>query len=215
MNKHLILGILLCCTTAGLAQPVVEKTPNPRTAFLKSLAIPGWGHHYVDKSDWRRGKYHTGADAVLILSFFGLSIHSNNLQQNWFGYARTEAGIDIENRSRTIQLAVGDFNNLAAYNDFQARSRNWDQFINDIPENRWNWENEAARQEYNDLRGRFENIDQQLPALVGFMVVNRLISAVSAYNRARNMNKGSNRAVFSFLPCNQGEGAVGHFIFRF
>lgn len=129
-----------------------------------------------------------GADAVLILSFFGFNIHSNNLQENWYSYARDEAGIDIENRSREIQLAVGDFNNLQDYNDYQLRTRNWDQLLEDRPENRWNWQSDAYRNEYNDIRNRFENIDQQLPALIGLMVVNRVVSAISAYNRAGNVN---------------------------
>ncbi len=196
--RILIFILFLFSGQTLLAQPNSDSGPSARVAFFKSLAVPGWGHYYVDKSDWTRGKYHLGADVMLIFSFFGLNIHSNNLQQNWYGYARSEAGINIENRNRIIQLAVGDFNNLAAYNDYQLRTRNWDQLLEDRPENRWNWSTDDARSEYNDIRNRFENIDQQLPALIGLMVVNRVASAISAYNRAGNISEGDSGTALYF-----------------
>lgn len=210
MNKYFLILILFSVVTAVNAQPAGSESPNPRGAFLRSLAVPGWGHHYVDQTNWTRGKYHVGADVILILSFLGLNIHSNNLQQTWFGYSRTEAGIDIENRSRTIRLAVGGFNSLTAYNDFQARTRNWDQFIGDTPENRWNWQSDEDRNKYNDLRNRFENIDQQLPALVGLMIVNRVVSAISAYNRARKTSTKSSDTSFYFSPSHQSSAIVAN-----
>lgn len=216
--RHVLLTLLLfyIICQAVSAQNLEQElnTPNPRTAFLKSLAVPGWGHYYVDKNDWNRGKYHLGADVLIALSFFGLNIHSNNLQQNWYSYTRDEAGIDIENRSRRIQLAVGDFNNLSAYNDYQLRTRNWDQLLEDRPENKWNWQNDEERNRYNDIRNRFENIDQQLPALIGLMVVNRVISAISAYNRAVKHNRNSDTALY-FSRFSTGSGIMANLNVRF
>ncbi len=209
--------LFLLQVSAVYAQPQGERSPDPKIAFLKSLAVPGWGHYYVDKSDWIRGKYQLGAEAVLIISYLGLDIHSGNLQQNWYGYARLEGGIDVEGRGRSLQLAVGDFNSLAEYNDFQLRSRNFDRLIEDTPENRWNWSGDAARADYNDIRSRFERIDQQLPALIGLMVVNRLVSAVSAYNRARDRYRSSSfETSFSFSPVySTGRGISANLHIRF
>lgn len=219
MSKYFLFAIfILCITPVACAQSPdsVPQSPNPRTAFLKSLAVPGWGHHYVNSESWNRGKYHLGTDAVLLLSFFGFNIHSSNIRGSWYTYARNEAGIDIEGRGRTLQLAVGDFNSLQAYNDYQARVRNWDQFINDVPENRWNWQNDASREEYNSLRSRYENIDQQLPALIGLMVVNRLVSAISAYNRARKFSTSEQSATaWYFSHYRYGNGLVANFKVRF
>lgn len=192
------------------AQDVNPDKPSPRTAFLKSLAMPGWGHYYVDNNNWNRGKYHLGTEIALMLSFVGLGIHSNNLENNWYSYANSEAGIALKNRSRTLRLAVGDFNSLEEYNDFQLRNRNWDRLLDDSPENRWNWPSDEARNEYKDLRNRFENIDQQLPALVGLMVVNRVISAVSAYNRATKVESELSRATLYFSKYHQGSGLIAN-----
>lgn len=193
----LLAGFVSGAFSQDLSKPVTE-SPDPKVAFLKSLAVPGWGHHYVDPADWTRGQYHLAGEAALILSYFGFRIYSSRLEQNWFTYARLEAGVDIEGRERAFQLAVGDFNSLQAYNEFQERSRNWDRLITDTSQNRWNWQADRNREQYADLRERFERIDQQLPALVSLMVVNRVISAVSAYNRARKAGVSAGSTAFHF-----------------
>jgi len=216
IKKLLIISLcMLFCLPAVQAQNANPGKPSPRTAFLKSMAVPGWGHYYVDRINWNRGKYHLGTDIALLLSFIGLGIHSNNLENNWYSYANSEAGIALKNRSRTLQLAVGDFNSLDEYNDFQLRNRNWDRLLEDNPENRWTWQSDEARNEYNDLRNRFENIDQQLPALVGLMVVNRVISAVSAYNRATKLESEASRATLYFSKCPQGRSIIANLKVRF
>ncbi|MDX1619275.1 MAG: hypothetical protein R3224_10860 [Balneolaceae bacterium] len=196
------------------ASETETEMPDPKVAFLRSLAVPGWGHYYVNPGDWTRGQYHLAGEAALVLSYFGFRLHSNNLEQNWFTYARMEAGVDIKGRDRSFQLAVGDFNKLEAYNELQERARNWDRFIADTPENRWHWRSDRDREWYADLRERFERIDQQLPALLSLMVVNRVVSAVSAYNRAKKATDPATSAAVHFST--YGEyGVVANLRFSF
>jgi hypothetical protein len=214
VNRILLIILISLFSNQVFAQEVSEG-PSPRGAFFRSLAVPGWGHHYVDKSNWQRGRYHLAADAALILSYVGFSIHSNNLRQNWHAYGRQQAGVPIEGRSRQFQLAVGDYNSLAAYNDYQSRSRNWDQLFEDVPDNRWQWTGSAERQKYRDLRSRFERIDQQLPALLGLMVVNRVISGISAYNRAKKKQHPNVSSSLFLSPYNYTDGLVANVRIKF
>jgi hypothetical protein len=215
MRLSIPVVILVIAFSASNADRSLAQQPDPKIAFLKSLAVPGWGHHHIDNKNWQRGQYHLAADAVLILSFVGFSIHSNNVQQNWYAYGRQHAGVTIEGRSRQFQLAVEDFNSLEAYNDYQARSRNWDQLFEDLPENRWRWSDSAKRQEYRNLRSRFERIDQQLPALLGLMVVNRVISGISAYNRARKKQHTTVHSSLFLSPYNYTDGLVANLRIKF
>jgi len=216
-----ILSLLICLlglTTGAISQPVkktVDRLPDPKIAFLKSMVLPGWGHYYVNHSHWNRGKYHMGADAILILSYLGLSIHSSALRQNWYSYGNVGAGVSIRDRSRRFQIAVGNFDNLQSYNDYQARSRNWNQQFDDTPENRWHWDNKAARSKYNDLRSRFEQIDNQLPALLVLMAVNRLISGISAYNRAQKRKASLVTSSLYLTPYEGTQGLVANLKFQF
>ena len=199
----------MVAASVGCAQSDIKRS-DPKVAFLKSLAVPGWGHYYVNKSNWSRGQYHLAADAALVLSYLGFSVHSNNLQQNWYAYGRTEAGVSIKDRSRRFQLAVGDFDNLQAYNDYQLRNRQWDRLFANTAENRWNWQNEAERARYDDLRSRFEKIDQQLPALLVLMAVNRLISGISAYNRAQKQAENAVQSTVYLSPYQVAGGFVAN-----
>lgn len=215
MRLYIPVFLLMMAFWATNADRLLAQQPDPKTAFLKSLAVPGWGHHYLDHKNWQRGQYHLAADAVLVLSYVGFSIHSNNLQQNWYAYGRQYAGVPIEGRSRQFQLAVEDFNSLESYNDYQARSRNWDQLFEDVPENRWQWSSSAQRQEYRDLRSRFERIDQQLPALLGLMIVNRVISGISAYNRAKKKQYSTVSSSLFLSPFNNTDGLVANLRIKF
>lgn len=217
--QYYIFPLLVWLLTVNALSQPAKKTetdlPDPKVAFLRSLVVPGWGHHYVNPFDWSRGKYHLGAEIMLIISYFGLRVHSNNLEYNWHTYARTETGIDIENRNRSFQLAMGDFDNLQAYNEFQERSRNWDRFFKEIPANRWNWQSDQARNRYNNLRERFETIDQQLPALLSLMVVNRLISGISAYNRAKKRVESTLTSAFHLSTYRGTNGIMAHLQIEF
>jgi len=200
---------MLVAASVGYAQPDIEQS-DPKVAFLKSLAVPGWGHYYVNKSNWSRGQYHLAAEAVLVLSYLGFSVHSNNLQENWHAYGRSEAGVSIKDRSRGFQLAVGDFDNLQAYNDYQLRNRQWDRLFANTAENRWNWENEAERSRYDELRSQFEQIDRQLPALLALMAVNRVISGISAYNRAQKQDENAVQSTVYLSPYHVAGGFVAN-----
>ena len=50
--------VLLCSfSMASEAQNFDVSEKSPRDAFLRSLVLPGWGHHYIDKTDWKRGQF--------------------------------------------------------------------------------------------------------------------------------------------------------------
>lgn len=161
----------------------------PGKALWKSLIMPGWGHHYVDQENWNRGKIHLTSDVILIISYFGFDARASNLQSQSITLANLRAGIDLDGRSRSLRLAIGDFQNLQEYNEYQLRTRNWNRLIDDIPENRWHWQSDSDRQEYRDIRETSDRTRQQLPAIISLLVVNRVISGISAFTRAKNQTE--------------------------
>lgn len=176
-----------------------QKPPSPKGAFFRSLVLPGWGHHYIDKTNWKRGQLHMAADVVMILTYAGIRVQNGHLQNNLETFVRSNADIDLASRNRELFLAVGDFDNLQEYNDYQMRTRNWDNLLEDIPNNRWNWTSNEARFDYNDMRKRIDNNENQLPALLTLMVVNRVVSGISAFAQARNYAKNIPEAGFSYV----------------
>lgn len=212
VQKSFLAGVLALLLSTPL---IAQHQPDPRGSFLRSLAIPGWGHYYNDSDNWSRGKFHLGADVVMIGTYFGLSARASNLEGQYETFAKLNAGVNISGKSRRFELALGQYNSLEEYNDFQLRSRNWDQLLPDTQENSWQWESDDARNRYSDLRETSDRARNQLPAIAGLMVVNRVLSAISSYRRARDMSTGPN---LTLLPAYSGErqsGVIANLSFRF
>lgn len=213
VQKSILAGVI----ALFLATPLLAQTqPDPRGSFLRSLIIPGWGHYYNDSDSWTRGKIHLGTDAVLIGTYFGLNARASNLEGQYETFAQLNAGVSISGRNRRFELALARFSSLEEYNDFQLRSRNWDQLLPDRQENRWQWESDEARNRYSELRETSDRARNQLPVIAGLMVVNRVLSAISAYRRARNMSAGPTN--LTLLPAFTGEkqsGVIANLSFRF
>jgi hypothetical protein len=173
--------------------------PSPRGAFLRSLVMPGWGHYYADNENWNRGKYHLAGEVILALSYFGLDARANYLENDFRTIAVSKAGADLTGKSRNFQIAIGNYDDLASYNDAQLRNRNWDNLFPQTPEYEWNWENSALRDQYKDTRERVDKNRSQLPTLLALMVVNRLGSGISAFVQARDRLENIPEARFSYL----------------
>lgn len=188
--------------------------PDPRGAFIRSLAVPGWGHYYADRHNWNRGKLHLGAEVALIATYTGLLVRSSNLEERYYTLAVLRADVNLDSRSRSFQLAVGDYDNLAAYNDYQLRTRNWNRILDHNSENQWHWQHPDDRNRYNQLRSNRDRLRSQLPGLMGLMAVNRVVSAISAYNHARN-NTMPEISVHPVLDENGTTGAAINLLIRF
>jgi len=209
-------GLLLILVTLMVWAPLkAQADPDPRGSFLRSLVVPGWGHYYNDSDNWNRGKAHLGADLVLIGSYFGLTVRSNNLQDQFGTFAQLRSGVSIDDRSRAFRLAIGQYNSLKEYNDFQLRSRNWDRVLPDIPENRWQWKTDEDRRKYRELRESSDSARNQLPAIAGLLVVNRVVSAVSSYRRARDLSAGPELSFSPVMMDHSEGGFVANLSFRF
>ncbi|MGF1669775.1 MAG: hypothetical protein ACFCU6_04945 [Balneolaceae bacterium] len=185
-NKYRFIILLVFGLILTIQPILVHAQPDPRGALLRSVVVPGWGHHYVDKTDWTRGQVHLAADVVLLAAFFGLNIRSNNLQDQAMTLAQLRAGVNAAEKDRAFRLAIGRFNSLEEHNDFQLRSRNFDQLIEDTPSNRWRWASSDDRNRYSSLRDSADRIDSQLPAFITLLVANRVVAGVSAFVRAKN-----------------------------
>ena len=216
ISLSLLLLVFLSLPFSAFAQqqPQEEK-PSPRGAFLRSLVVPGWGHYYAEKNNWNRGKYHLAAEAVLLLTYAGLNIHSETLQNDYFTLAQSKAGTSLDGKSRQYRIAVGNYDNLRDYNDAQLQTRNWTQVYPETAEFNWNWENREFRNQYQNTRERVDRYKSQLPSLVALMVVNRLVSGVSAFIHARNRTENLPQANFSYINEFGEPGFTARVVFEF
>lgn len=185
-----ILCLFILPVQAQQVEPLYEtrlqrNTVSPAGAMLRSFVMPGWGQLSLGSEFAGRGVIHLGIEATLLTSYTWLYFNSRALENNMYTHVNRYAGIDISGRSRSFQLAVAAHNSLAAYNEFQERSRQWNEILDDTELNRWEWQSEKNRIDFQELRNRRDRNRQQLPAIVTLMVVNRVISGVHAFMSAR------------------------------
>ncbi|WP_142452601.1 hypothetical protein [Gracilimonas mengyeensis] len=207
--------MLLAGPQLAQAQQQKDDRPSPRGAFLRSLVLPGWGHYYADNDNWNRGKFHMAGEAVLILSYIGLDARANNLESNYRTMAQSKAGANLSGKSRQYEIAIGNYDNLAEYNDAQLRLSNWTQLYPDNAEFQWSWESRDFRDQYQDTREQVDRNRSQLPTLAALMVTNRLISAISAFIKARDIMDNPPEASFSYLNEFGQPGVTAHLRFDF
>lgn len=202
----LFLPILLVLTAISAETAAAQSDPDPRGAFFRSLALPGWGLHYAGEENRNRALMHAGTELALVLSVYGLHQRSGTLEQRYQTLASLRAGTELSGRDRTFLIAVGDFDSLSDYNTHQLRSRNWDRIFDDTPENRWEWSSRGDRERFRELRSGRDTIRNNIPALFGMMVVNRVVSAISAYNRSGRVSDTT--VVFVPVPGSDGPSGV-------
>ncbi|MEX0722665.1 MAG: hypothetical protein WD053_02240 [Gracilimonas sp.] len=195
----MIFFSVLLLETAEAQVQSEEDLPSPRGAFLRSLVMPGWGHHYADSENWNRGKYHLAGEVVLLLTYFGLDARSDYLENDFRTLALSRSGADLSDKSRSFQIAVGNYDDLASYNNAQLRNRNWNNLFPETAEYQWNWENSDFRNQYRNTRERVDKNRSQLPTLLALMVVNRLGSGISAFVQARDRWENAPEARFSYI----------------
>lgn len=190
---------------------------SPIGALLRSVVLPGWGHYYVTKSHQTRGLLHLGSDLALIGAYFGISVHANKLEQNLQTFAGHHAGINLKNKNRDYLLSVAEFNSIQAYNDYQERSRNWDKIYEVNSSNYWSWDNEQNRLSFLKMDTKVQDNHQQLPAVISLMVVNRIISGISAFTLARNQSVTTNSISLSLPPTTSSNefGIVANYTIQF
>lgn len=156
-----------------------------REAIFKSIILPGWGHQAVNPNDWRRGQVHMAADVVMSVGLVRSFLQEQRFMNDYETLARLKAGVTLSGKPRSFALALADYNSLQEYNAQMLRSRQWNRLIEETPENQWMWLTEQDRDAYGELRSDADRAGRQIPALISLMVTNRIISAFSAYNRAR------------------------------
>tara|TARA_R100001143_G_C3361367_1_gene137144 strand:- start:86251 stop:86874 length:624 start_codon:yes stop_codon:yes gene_type:complete len=192
-----------------------QELNDPKGAFLRSMIVPGWGHYYNDHDEWNRGKLHLVSEIAIIAAYIGFQHQSATLKNDYSTLANLRSGVNIQGRNRSFQIALSNFPSLEDYNDFQLRSRNWNRLLEVNNDNNWQWQSEQDRLKYGDLRSKRDRIKNQLPAFFGLMVVNRVISAISAYNRATPPLDRVNMSLLPFTTDNGVNGVITNISFRF
>jgi hypothetical protein len=182
----LVVGIsLVGCLTPEIANgqdDLVLKPKSGAKAFGLSLLVPGLGHRYVNDGRWGgAGSIFVAADITLWLGLATTIAQENHFVDGYSTQVVRKAGNTLEGKNRSFELALASYDSSDEYLDALLRSRQWDRLDGaQDPDNQWNWETSQDRSTYVELRNDADSADRRTKALMGALIVNRLISGITA-----------------------------------
>lgn len=156
-------------------------------AIVYSLILPGLGDAYA--GNFQTGRYFLGADVGLWITYGGFRVYGNWLKQDARSFAVQRAGANFDEKEDKFEVDLGNFNSVADYNDAKLRNRQFDMLYDPKSSFSWQWNSETDRVHYKDLRIRGDEVLRNSQFVLGALVLNRVIAAisaarsVSAYNR--------------------------------
>ncbi|MCX6135637.1 MAG: hypothetical protein NTU47_17660 [Ignavibacteriales bacterium] len=153
-----------------------------------SLLLPGLGDLYAD--NFRRGLYYFGADAALWMTYGGFRTYGSWLKQDALTLASQRSGANFDGKGDQFAVDVGNFDNVDDYNEAKLRNRQFDLIYDPNSNFAWQWSSADERLNYRHLRIRGDAVIRNSQFVVGALVINRIIAAISAaqstaaYNRS-------------------------------
>lgn len=166
---------------------------SPGLAFLFSLFVPGTGQLYAHRIDV--GKYYMISEAALWLGFASFTIYGNWLRNDAHNFARVHAGIDPNGKDDNFFVNISNYDNVYQYNNSQLQNGKYTSLYD--PQNGYYfyWDNNVDRETYRKDQLAGDRVITDRLFFVGAIIINHLISAVSAIfvtNSYNDMLKGSN-----------------------
>ena len=182
----------------------VERGPSPVLAALKSLILPGWGQ--LSTGHHTQAAVFLGIEAATWASWITLQRQGHLREDSYVETARLYAGVDLKGQDERIRRYVGQYQSQEVYNQYVVR-REAAYFIDDPAEQAayiaehslggaqtWNWTLYEDFLRYREQRRSSEAAYHNSEFVIGFAVVNRLVSAVMAARQAGALRKTQSAA---------------------
>jgi hypothetical protein len=167
--------------------PVKEKQKSKFTALGLSLLLPGAGQYYTGNRS--RTAIYGGAEALIWTSYFGLRAYGSWKKENYEGWAAFHAGADVNGKPDLFFEKMTYYNNRDEYNQFAAVYDGPDAQLFPSTDNYWwNWDSQASRDHYRDLRNQSKRAFQRSLFLLGAALANRILSGIDAFRSASASN---------------------------
>jgi hypothetical protein len=172
-------------------EPVTNKK-NPAISLFLSLLIPGAGHLYADRMDV--GKYFVIAEASCWLGVAGMNLYGNWLRDDSRTYASVHSGLNKDGKDDDYFSNVGNFNSIYDYNNEKLAKGQWEQ-IYDVNTHFWSWDTEVNKESFDKQRKKSERVYNTRIVFATGLIVNRVVSAISALVLTNKSNKNSSTGI--------------------
>jgi hypothetical protein len=166
----------------------MEGSKSKWKALGLSLILPGSGQYYIGN----RGRMTVfgSAEAAVWSGFFGFRIYGGWKKEDYRAWAALRAGADVDGKSEDFFEKMTYYDNLDDYNQFELLFEgSRAELLPSTPEYYWNWDSDASRGHFRDLRNQSKTAYRRSLLFLGAAVANRILSGIDAYRSAGSINK--------------------------
>lgn len=147
--------------------------------FWLSLLVPGWGQ--VTQGNTNSGYRFMATEAALWAGHFGLRRLADTRQVNYETYAAEHADAHPQGRDGQYFDDLGFYESRHQHNQFARVDDGPDaELYPDTAAFFWEWDHEASRERYRDLRNAAQTADRNAVYITGLVVINHVAAAIHA-----------------------------------
>lgn len=155
------------------------------SAFVRSALIPGWGQRATGANKAARNFF--VAEVGLWLGVISFNVHGNWLQDDYRLLASEHAQVDTRDKSDVFYVDIGNFTNIDEFNQSRLQRRDV-AALYDPATHYWQWDTEANRNRFADLRLRSDKAFSRSELFIAAILGNHIISGIHAAWLARRHN---------------------------
>jgi hypothetical protein len=174
----------------GFASPGKEMSPGRKSVFkaaLYSALVPGGGQYYLGHR--RTARYFFTAEALTWVGYLSFHMYGDWRKNDYIEYAATHANARLEGKSDEFITWVGFYNNIREFNGLGRAYDNERPYLQDTPDNHWEWQSEQDRRTFRDLRNRSREAYRRSDFMIGVAVIDRVISIIDAVRSTGRINR--------------------------
>lgn len=170
-------------------QPRTKKSPG--LAMIYSLFVPGMGQLYTKRFDV--GKYFLISEATLWLGYASFTVYSNWLLNDAYNYSVTHAGVTKGTKARddNFWVNIANYDNVEEYNNDMLEQGNYSSVYYPGTGFDFYWDNVNDRETYRTDKLAGDRIHNDRLFIIGAILLNHVISAISAIILTNKYNNGS------------------------
>jgi hypothetical protein len=156
-------------------------------AALFSALVPGGGQYYLGQR--RTARYFFAAEALTWIGYLSFHTYGDWRKDDYIQYATTHANAQLEGKGDDFVTWVGFYNNIREFNSLGRAFDNERPYLEDTPENHWEWQSEDDRRTFRDLRNRSREAYRRSDFMIGVAIIDRVISIIDAVRSTGKINR--------------------------
>lgn len=169
------------------SKPSVKPKKSMWKAAGLSALVPGAGQYYLGHRGKARAFF--GVETAGWIGFASYQIYSHWKKDDLIRFARERANARLEGKSDDFLDLVGFYPSIRDYNTLGRVYDPERPYLDDSPDNHWQWQTEEDRQAYRTIKNRSREAHRRAQFMLGAVIVNRIVSVIDAVRSARKKER--------------------------